>query len=153
MTHENQVIETYHNNTIDVLAGLLIGSLAGALAMLLIAPQSGKATRTQIQEKGIELRDQAGEMLGDAITQVRLDRKNITLDGRQKAKELFQKGQALVIEQLENVSETAPGWKKGYPKRLNHNLQRSDDRASRAATSSASSADKICSTLRGEISC
>ena len=112
MTHENQEIETYHNNIIDVLAGLLIGSLAGALTMLLIAPQSGKATRTQIQEKGIELRDQAGEMLGDAITQVRLDRKNITLDGRQKAKELFQKGQALVIEQLENVSETAQAGKK-----------------------------------------
>ena len=31
---------------------MLIGSLAGAVTMLLLAPQSGEDTRTQIQEKG-----------------------------------------------------------------------------------------------------
>ncbi|MBE3037204.1 MAG: YtxH domain-containing protein, partial [Chloroflexi bacterium] len=36
------------NNTKNVLIGLLIGGLAGAAAMLLFTPQSGKRTRAQI---------------------------------------------------------------------------------------------------------
>jgi len=39
------------SNAKPVLAGLLIGGLAGAGAMLLLAPQSGKETRAQIQQK------------------------------------------------------------------------------------------------------
>ncbi len=46
------------NGPKNVLIGLLIGSVAGAIAMLLMAPQSGKGTRAQIQNKTIELRDQ-----------------------------------------------------------------------------------------------
>lgn len=42
-------------------AGLVIGGLAGAGAALLFAPQSGKETRDQIQQKTVELRDQAAE--------------------------------------------------------------------------------------------
>jgi gas vesicle protein len=59
------------NNTLRVLGGLLIGALAGAVAMLLLAPQSGKDTRTQIQKKGIELRDRTTEMVEDTWAQVR----------------------------------------------------------------------------------
>jgi gas vesicle protein len=59
------------NNTLRVLGGLLIGALAGAVAMLLLAPQSGKDTRTQIQKKGIELRDRTTEMMEDTWAQVR----------------------------------------------------------------------------------
>ena len=50
MINDNQV-PRYHNNTLGVLAGMLIGSLAGALTMLLLAPQSGEETRLQIHEK------------------------------------------------------------------------------------------------------
>ena len=39
--------------------GLVIGGLAGAVAALLFAPQSGEETRAQIKEKSIELRDKA----------------------------------------------------------------------------------------------
>ena len=38
------------------LGGLLLGSVAGAGAMLLMAPQSGKKTRRQIQRKGRKMR-------------------------------------------------------------------------------------------------
>ena len=41
------------------LAGFFIGSLAGAAAALLLAPQSGEETRTLIREKSIELKDKA----------------------------------------------------------------------------------------------
>lgn len=102
----------YHNNIAGVLAGLLIGGLAGAVTMLLMAPQSGKETRMQIQEKSIELRDRTSEMMEDALTQLRLESNKFTVDGRQKAKELLQQGQALVAEQLERVSEAAQAGKK-----------------------------------------
>ena len=37
-------------------AGLLVGGLSGAGAMLLLAPQSGKKMRAQIQKKSNDLR-------------------------------------------------------------------------------------------------
>ena len=112
MINENQEPEHHNSNIWGVLIGLLVGCLAGAAAMLLLAPQSGAETRTQIQEKGIELRDRTGEMVEDAVAQVRLDRNQITMGGRQKAKELFKQGQALAVEQLERVSEAAQAGKK-----------------------------------------
>jgi len=112
MVKENQEPETHNNNILSVLAGLLIGGLAGAVTMLLLAPQSGKDTRIQIQDKGIELRDRTTAMLEDVMAQVRLDRNKITTGGRQKAKELLKHGQALVVEQLEHVSEAAQAGKK-----------------------------------------
>jgi gas vesicle protein len=39
--------------------GLLAGALAGIVATLLLAPQSGAETRTQIREKGVELKEKA----------------------------------------------------------------------------------------------
>lgn len=102
----------HNNNTLGVLLGLLIGCMAGAAAMLLLAPQSGEQTRTQIQEKGIELRDRTSGMVEDAMAQVRLDRNKITTGGRHKAKELLEQGEALVVEQLDRVSDAALAGKK-----------------------------------------
>ena len=112
MDNENQEHEYHNNNILGVLAGLLIGGLAGAVTMLLLAPQSGKDTRMQIQEKGIELRDRTTGMMEDAVAQVRMDRNKITMGGRQKARELMQHGQALVVEQLDRVSDAALAGKK-----------------------------------------
>ncbi len=112
MVNENQEPVHHNNNILGVLTGMLIGGLAGAIAMLLLAPQSGEKTRMQIQEKGIELRDRTTGMVEDAMAQVRLDRDKITTGGRQKAKELMQQGQALVVEQLDRVSEAAQAGKK-----------------------------------------
>jgi gas vesicle protein len=107
----NQESENNHN-LFSVFAGVVVGGLAGAVTMLLLAPQSGKRTRVQIQEKSIELRDQATGMMEDAMEQVRMDRKKITLEGRQKTKELVEQGKALVAEQLEHVSEAVTAGKK-----------------------------------------
>ena len=112
MTNENQPPQYHSNNVLGVLAGVLIGGLAGAITMLLLAPQAGKETRTQIQEKGIELRDRTTEMVEDAMAQVRLDRNRISVSGREKAKELIHQGQALVVEQLDRVSDAAQAGKK-----------------------------------------
>ena len=47
--------------------GLVIGGLAGAVAALLFAPQSGEQTRAQIKEKSIELRDRAQQSSQEAM--------------------------------------------------------------------------------------
>lgn len=112
MLHDNQEFTYHNNNVFGVFIGLLVGVLAGAVTMLLLAPQSGKDTRLQIQRKGIELRDQTSKMLEDTMSQVRLSAGKISVDGRKKAEELLQQGQALVVEQLEHVSEAAQAGKK-----------------------------------------
>lgn len=112
MHKENQETEYQNKNVLGVLTGLMIGGLAGAGAMLLLAPQSGEKTRTQIQEKGIELRDQTTGMLDTIMAKVWLTQKKITRDGRRKVNELLHHSQALVIEQIESVSDAAKAWKK-----------------------------------------
>lgn len=113
MLHDNQELQ-YHNssNVFGVVMGLLIGGLAGAVTMLLLAPQSGKDTRIQIQKKGTELRDRTNEMVKNAVSQVRTNAYRVTVGGREKAKELLHQGQELVVEQLDHVSEAAQAGKK-----------------------------------------
>jgi gas vesicle protein len=110
--NEDQEPQVHSNNIFSVLAGMLIGSLAGAVTMLLLAPRSGKDTRTQLMEKGIELRDQTTEAVENTMAQVRSNAHNFTMSGREKAKELLQQSEALVIEQLDHVSEAAKAGKK-----------------------------------------
>ena len=106
MIHENQEY-VYHtnNNILSILGGMLVGSLAGAVAMFLLAPQSGRDTRKQIQEKGIELRDRTTELVENTMTQVRSKANKITVD-------LKDRGQELAVKQLDQVSEAAQAGKK-----------------------------------------
>lgn len=111
MINENQELK-YHSNIFGIAVGMLVGALAGAVTMLLLAPQSGKDTRLQIREKGIELRDRTAEMVEETMAQVRLNANKITAGGREKIKELKKQGQELVVEQLDHVSEAAQAGKK-----------------------------------------
>jgi gas vesicle protein len=101
---DNHKHENVANQLGGFMAGLLIGGLAGAAAMLLLAPQSGKKTRTQIQQKSVELRDQAVKNVEDAMAQTRAKARQITADVREKADELQQHGQAVLDEQKERWS-------------------------------------------------
>ena len=112
MINENQEYKHPTNNMLSVLVGMLVGGLAGAVTMLLLAPQSGKDTRSQIQEKGIELRDRTTEIVEETIAQVRLNANKLTVEGREKIKELKQHGQELAVEQLDRVSDAAQAGKK-----------------------------------------
>ena len=88
--NENQEPNLHGNNIFGVVVGILFGSLIGVLTMLLLAPRSGRDTRIQLMEKGIELRDQATGIVEDAVDQVRSNAKKITLGRREKAQELLQ---------------------------------------------------------------
>jgi gas vesicle protein len=105
MIHENREFGYTTHNTQGVLGGLLIGALTGAAVALLLAPQSGKDTRKQIQEKSIELRDRTTDMVDDTMAKVRTNANRITTN-------LKDRGQEAAIDQLENVSEAAQAGKK-----------------------------------------
>ena len=106
MIHENQEYVYRTNNSIlSILGGMLVGSLAGAVAMFLLAPQSGRDTRKQIQEKSIELRDRTTELVDDTMAQVRTNANRITMN-------LKERGQEVAVEQLDKVSEAAQAGKK-----------------------------------------
>jgi len=99
------------NNAIPVLAGLLVGGLAGAGAMLLLAPQPGKETRAQIQNKAMELRDRTAETVEEALSQAKLKTHQITSDVRVKADEFQHHGQEIIADQLDRVAAAAQAGK------------------------------------------
>ncbi len=111
----NKEIEEKQNgsgNPLKVLAGILVGGLTGAAVMLLLAPQSGKDTRKQIRDKGIELRDQATGFVDDTVSQVRSFTTTIADGGREKYEEIKQHGQDLAVEQLDHLTQAAKAGKK-----------------------------------------
>lgn len=103
----------YHlNNAKNVIIGLVIGGLAGAAAMLLFAPQSGKRTRDQIQLKSNQLRDQTTDMAKSTLAQVRFNTHEIKTGVREKAGQLKQRGQDQLVKQLDRVSAALDEGKK-----------------------------------------
>ena len=92
--------------------GLLLGGLAGAGAMLLLAPKSGKRTRHQIQEKSIEVRDQAIKSVEDTLTQVRTTANQITNKFHKGAEDLQHHGQELLDEQKDRWAPVVEAGKK-----------------------------------------
>lgn len=65
------------------LAGLVLGALVGAAAMLLLAPRAGKQTRSQIQKQGEKLRRHAAESMEEVVTEAG-DKANQVTDTVQK---------------------------------------------------------------------
>jgi len=112
METKKKVTEVKKNGFFNILAGIVVGGLAGAITMILLAPKSGEETRQQIVDKSIELRDRATELVEDTVSQVRTTTDKFTADGRRKAKELLEQGQNLVADQLDQVSQAALAGKK-----------------------------------------
>jgi gas vesicle protein len=113
MSNQNQDTDYHNNNIVNGLAaGMLIGGLVGAGAMLLLAPQSGERTREQIQERSIELRDETSDVMDAAMAKAWLAKNRIARNARRKTNELIHQGQALVNEQAERVSKATKTWVK-----------------------------------------
>lgn len=113
MNNENQQHDYQRKNNVSgVLMGVLVGGLAGAVTALLLAPQSGEDTRTQLKEKGIELRDRTTGLVKEVVERVSSDKDRLTSQGREKAKELLHQGQEIVADQLDRVSDAAQAGKK-----------------------------------------
>jgi peptide/nickel transport system ATP-binding protein len=88
----------------DPLLRRLRGGLVGAVAALLLAPQSGEETRTLIRDKSIELKSQVEETAGEA----RAKAEKLAHDAKSRAEDLQRRGQVLLEEQKARL-----GGKKG----------------------------------------
>jgi gas vesicle protein len=69
--------------------------------MLLLAPQSGKKTRRQIQRKGRNLRQQTVEAVDVGVAQVRDKAHDISTSFNEQAEDLQKRGQDVVDHQKE----------------------------------------------------
>ena len=99
------------------LAGLVVGGLAGAGTALLLAPESGKKTRADIQHKGMELRDQTVETVENTVADAREKARQITTPARKQAKELQQRGQEVLEEQRDRVAQALARISPNRPRR------------------------------------
>lgn len=117
MKNQSQEKEHQHilSNAVRVVAGLLVGGVVGAAVMLLLAPQSGKATRDQIQQKSIDLREQTAGALEDAVSQARLRARKLTASVRGNVEELQQHSQEVIDEQREHLATLIEGNNKKKP--------------------------------------
>ena len=96
----------------SVLAGMVIGGLAGAVTMLLFAPQPGEKTRAEIKDGALKLRDRTTETVNEKLTQVKSKANQVTEDVKIKIHDLQHQGQDLLTRQLERLSHSAEEGKK-----------------------------------------
>jgi gas vesicle protein len=104
MEDQSELQMTGTHNFWGFLGGLLVGGLAGSVAMLLVAPQSGRRTRAKIQQRSIELREQTSEAVEDALAQTRHTARQIRASVQDQAEAIQQRGQDVVDEQKERLS-------------------------------------------------
>jgi gas vesicle protein len=90
--------------------------------MLLMAPQPGEKTRTELQSGAIELRDRTATTVKETMTQVKAKANQIKADVQIKAIDLGHQGQDLLIKQLDNVSHAAEAGKKAIQGSGNHTV-------------------------------
>ena len=110
--------EESNNNALGVVVSMVVGGLAGAGTMLLLAPQSGEKTRMQIKEKGVELRDHTTGMMEVVMARIWLAKQKISRDGRRKTKKLLHQSQALFADQLASATDAAKAGKKAIQNSL-----------------------------------
>jgi gas vesicle protein len=79
--------------------GGLVGGLLGAAAAILLAPQSGEDTRALLKEKGLELKDRAGDLSFDVR-----ERANVV---RERARVAMEERVAQMQDAIQAGKETA----------------------------------------------
>jgi gas vesicle protein len=94
-----------HSSTGSFVKGFVIGGAIGAVAALLWAPQSGEDTRSQIQEKGIELKEKAAATYADVQERV----ETTTADLRNRMDELSTKVDQMVAQVKEGPIQRTAG--------------------------------------------
>ena len=99
-------------STKHVLTGIVVGGLIGATAMMLLAPRSGEEMRAEIKDKALDLRDRTTETVKEKVSQVASKAGDLKGGLRGKSHDLKQRGQDVLIEQLDRVTEAVEAAKK-----------------------------------------
>ncbi len=110
--YEPMQMEQMGNGARHILTGILVGGLIGATAMLFLAPRSGEEMRAEVLDKAQELRDRTADTVKDTVDQVKSRAGDLTGGVKGKSKDLKNKGQDILVEQLDRVSEAVETAKK-----------------------------------------
>jgi gas vesicle protein len=94
-------------------AGLVVGGLVGAAAALLLAPQSGEETRTQIRDKSIELKDRAVEYGQDARLRAEKALDDARMHADEAVEQLRTRGEEYVRIARDKASSLQQAYKPG----------------------------------------
>ena len=81
--------------------GLLLGFALGVAAGLLLAPQSGEATRSQLGEQSVTLRDRSGSLSSDLRSRFT----NLSSDLRSRATDAMTQGQEMYSRTKDELSD------------------------------------------------
>jgi gas vesicle protein len=110
--YEGRQIQEMSGATRHVLTGIVVGGLIGATAMMLLAPRSGEEMRAEIKDKAVDLRDRTTEGVKDTVSQVVSKAENLKGGLKGRSSDLKHRGQDVLIEQLDRVSEAVEAAKK-----------------------------------------
>jgi gas vesicle protein len=110
--YENRQMQEMAGTTKHVLTGIVVGGLIGATAMLFLAPRSGEEMRAEVRDKAVDLRDRTSESVKDTVSQVVSKAGNLKGGLRGKSQDLKERGQDVLIEQLDRVSEAVEAAKR-----------------------------------------
>ena len=87
----------------EFFAGLVIGGMVGAAMALLMAPQSGEETRSQIRSASLEIKDRAT----DTMLEAREKADAIIADARRRAEDIVGDARQRAILITEEAQEEA----------------------------------------------
>ena len=110
--YDDRQIQEMSGTTRHVLTGIVVGGLIGATAMMLLAPRSGEEMRAEIKDKAMDLRDRTTEGVKDTVSQVVSKASNLRGSVTDRSQDLKKRGQDVLIEKLDLVSEAVEAAKK-----------------------------------------
>ena len=110
--YENRQIQEMSGATRHVLTGIVVGGLIGATAMMLLTPRSGEEMRAEIKDKATDLRDRTTEGVKDTVSQVVSKAEHLKGGRRGRSHDIKERGQDVLIEQLDRVAEAVEAAKK-----------------------------------------
>jgi gas vesicle protein len=85
----------------EFFTGFLLGTVVGAAAALLLAPQTGEETREVIRERGIELQGRMGQTSEDA----RRRAEEMAAEARSRATDAQERGRLVLEEQRSRLQD------------------------------------------------
>ncbi len=94
------------------LVGFIVGGLSGAVAALLLAPQSGEETRAIIKERSIELRDKAATEAEEAWKQAEAAAEEARRRAEELSKQAQRQGEEITLKAREASKEFVENAKK-----------------------------------------
>jgi gas vesicle protein len=110
--YEARQVEEFSDSTRHILTGILVGGLIGATAMLFLAPRSGEEMRAEVRDKAVDLRDRTTETVKDRVSQVVSKASHLKGEVQGRSQDYKQRGQDVLIEKLDRVSEAVEAVKR-----------------------------------------